>query len=212
MVLYCVCNPMNMTLFKRLLHSRKFWINTAIMLAVTFILFWMGFKFLNIYTRHGSNFVVPDFSGLTPEAIMDNDDYDLFKIVVFDSIYDNSRPGGIVIDQDPPAGTEVKRKRTVHLTVISKQQEMVTLPDLGNTARSARSQLEAYGLQLGKVIDVSGEYVGLLMGAFHLGKAVDEGDKIPKGSKIDIEVSIGKVPPDSMDDADDFFEDVDNGF
>lgn len=182
---------------KEFLLSRRFLINFAVMLVGTFLLFWIGFKFLDVYTRHGSSYVVPDFSGMVPEDILDNDEYNIFRIEVFDSIYDNSRPGGIVIDQDPPAGTEVKRKRTVHLTVVSKIQEMVSLPDLGNTARSARSQLEAYGLQVGKVIEVPGEYLGLLMGAYYMGKSVDEGDKIPKGGRVDIEVSIGNTSQES---------------
>ncbi|MFO7721684.1 MAG: PASTA domain-containing protein [Bacteroidales bacterium] len=181
-----------MATFNDLIRSRSLWINIGLMVALTFILFWIGFRFLNIYTRHGSNFVVPDFTGMTPEAIMQNDDFSKFKIIVFDSIYDNSRQGGIVIDQDPEGGTEVKKKRTIHLTVVSKLQEMVSLPDLGNTARSARSQLEAYGLVLGKTTEVPSEYSGLLLGATYMGKPVDEGDKIPKGSRIDIEVGISR--------------------
>jgi len=203
---------MAMTLFKKLIRSRVLWINVAIMFAATFILFWIGFKFLDVYTRHGSSYVVPDFSGMVPEDIFNNDDFNIFRIEVFDSIYDNSRPGGIVVDQDPPAGTEVKRKRTVHLTVVSKMQEMVSLPDLGNTARSARSQLEAYGLQLGKIIEVPGEYLGLLMGAYYMGKSVDEGDKIPKGSKVDIEVSVGRMSLDSTGDDDDYSDRIENYF
>jgi eukaryotic-like serine/threonine-protein kinase len=182
-----------MSTFNDLVRSRTFWFNIGLMVAITLLLFWIGFKSLNVYTRHGSNFVVPDFSGMTPEAILQNDDFDQFKILVFDSIYDNSRQGGIVIDQDPPAGTEVKKKRTIHLTVVSKLQEMVTLPDLGNTARSAKSQLEAYGLVLGKISEVPSEYSGLLLGASYMGKTVDEGAKIPKGSRIDIEVGISRT-------------------
>lgn len=197
---------------KEFLRSRRFLMNLAVMLVATFLLFWIGFKFLDIYTRHGSSYVVPDFSGMVPEDIFNNDDFNIFRIEVFDSIYDNSRPGGIVVDQDPPAGKEVKRKRTVHLTVVSKMQEMVSLPDLGNTARSARSQLEAYGLQLGKIIEVSGEYFGLLMGAYYMGKSIDEGDKIPKGSKVDIEVSVGRMSLDSAGDTDNYDDRIEDYF
>lgn len=181
-----------------ILQSRRFLINLALILALSLVLLWLGFKLLNIYTRHGSNYVVPDFSGMTPEAIEENRDFNKFRVVVFDSIYDNSRPGGVVIDQDPAAGTEVKRNRTINITVVSKQQELVSMPDLGNTIRSARSQLEAYGLTVGKVIEVSGEYTGLLIGAYYLGKTMKEGDKVPKGGRIDLEVSTGRPGVDSL--------------
>lgn len=182
------------------------------MLVITLVLFWLGFKFLNIYTRHGSSYVVPDFSGMTPQEIEESDAYDDFRIVVFDSIYDNSRKGGIVIDQDPSAGTEVKRSRTVHLTVVSGLQEMVMLPDLGNTARSARSQLEAYGLVLGRVTEVPGEYTGLLLGATHMGRPIEQGDRIPKGSRIDIEVSTGSGSLEDPEGEEGQNATIDNGF
>jgi eukaryotic-like serine/threonine-protein kinase len=192
-----------MGIFNDLIRSRSFWINIGLMVALSLILLWIGFRFLNVYTRHGSNFVVPDFSGMTPEAIFENDDFDQFRVIVFDSIYDNSRQGGIVIDQDPPAGTEVKRKRTIHLTVVSKMQEMVSLPDLGNTARSARSQLEAYGLVMGRITEVPSEYSGLLLGATYLGKPIEEGAKVPKGSRIDIEVGTNRSTISEGDEDDD---------
>jgi beta-lactam-binding protein with PASTA domain len=174
---------------REIIRSRKFLMHLLLMAVLTFVLFWIAFKLLHFYTHHGESYVVPDFAGMTAEEIMASDAYSDFRVVLFDSIYDNSRQGGIVIDQDPPAGTEVKRRRTVHLTVVSKLQEMVPLPDLGNTARSARSQLEAYGLRLGEVVEVQGEYQGLLVGVYYLGKAIREGERIPKGSLIDIDVS-----------------------
>jgi len=178
---------------KEIIRSRQFLLHLLLMAVLTFVLFWIAFKLLDIYTRHGESYVVPDFAGMTAEEIMASDAYSDFKVVLFDSIYDNSRQGGIVIDQDPPAGTEVKRRRTVHLTVVSKLQEMVTLPDLGNTARSARSQLEAFGLKIGQVVEVPGEFQGLLVGVYYQGKAVHAGDRIPKGSTIDIDVSSPRI-------------------
>ncbi len=195
---------------KEVLRSRRFRLNLLLVVGLTFALFWLGFRFLDIYTRHGSTYVVPDFSGMTPEAISTMDGLNGMKVVVFDSIYDNSRPGGIVIDQDPSPGTEVKRNRTVHLTVVSKQQEMVTLPDLGNTGRSARSQLEAYGLIPGRVTEIPGEYKGLLIGASYMGRRILEGDRLPKGARVDIEVSTGNPEADTLIDGD--YDDMIEGF
>lgn len=196
---------------KEIIRSRRFLVNIILMVVLTFVIFWVGFRFLDIYTRHGTTYVVPDFSGMTPEEIWESGDIDGLKVVVFDSIYDNSRTGGVVIDQDPSPGTEVKRNRTVHLTIVSKQQEMVSLPDLGNTERSARSQLEAYGLEIGNVTEVPGEYKGLLMKVTYMGRPVHEGDRLPKGGRVDIEVSTGQPEPDTIfydeyDDTDEMFQ------
>jgi len=177
---------------KELFRSRTFWLHLSLMVAGTILLFWLGLKMLDIYTRHGSSYVVPDFSGMTPEEIVMMPGNEPFRIVVSDSVYDNSRQGGIVIEQEPLPGSEVKRNRTIHLTIVSKQQEMIPLPDLGNTARSARSQLEAFGLRLGKVTEVRGEFVGLLQRVFYLGREIQPGEKIPRGATVDIEVSMGR--------------------
>jgi eukaryotic-like serine/threonine-protein kinase len=185
-----------------ILKSRLFLKNLVIMVVLTLILFWLAFALLKVYTRHGSNFVVPDFSGMTYDQIRDNKDFSRVRVVVFDSIYDNSRPGGVVVDQDPPAGTEVKPGRTINLTVVSKQQEMVSVPDLGNTVRSARSQLEAYGLVPGRIIEVSGEYEGLLQGALYLGRRLEEGAKVPKGARIDLQVTTSNPGSDSLGEPD----------
>jgi eukaryotic-like serine/threonine-protein kinase len=177
---------------KELFRSRTFWLNLSLMVAGTVLLFWMGLKMLDIYTRHGSGYVVPDFSGMTPEEILTMPGNEPFRIVISDSVYDNSRQGGIVLEQEPLPGSEVKRNRTIHLTIVSKQQEMVPLPDLGNTVRSARSQLEAFGLRIGKVTEVQGEFVGLLQRVSYMGREIYPGERIPRGATIDIEVSMGK--------------------
>jgi len=190
-------NPDGMQLGE-ILQSRKFLKNLLYMALLTVGILWGAMAILKVYTRHGANHVVPDFRGMTQEQIEENSDFNKFRVVVFDSIYDNSRPGGVVVDQDPPAGTEVKRSRTINLTVVSKQQEMVLLPDLGNTVRSARSQLEAYGLMPGRVIEVYGEYEGLLIGVLYNGKRLSEGDKVPRGARIDMEVSSSTVSSDSL--------------
>lgn len=172
--------------------------NLLYMVLLTAGILWGAMALLKVYTRHGANHVVPDFRGMTAEQIEENRDFNRFRVVVFDSIYDNSRQGGVVVDQDPPAGTEVKRSRTINLTVVSKQQEVVLLPDLGNTVRSARSQLEAYGLVPGRVIEVHGEYEGLLIGVLYNGRRLSEGDKVPRGARIDMEVSSSSVSGDSL--------------
>ncbi len=175
---------------KDVLRSKRFLLHLVLMVVATFVLFWVGLKLLDVYTRHGTGYVVPDYSGMLPSEIGQMAGSDMFHIVVSDSVYDNSRQGGIVIDQEPKPGSEVKRNRTIHLTIISTQQEMVPLPDLGNTMRSARSQLEAHGLRLGEVIEVKGEFVGLLQRAFYMGREIDRGEMLPRGATVDIEVMV----------------------
>lgn len=183
---------------KSFLRSRAFLINTAIMIVLTVVLLWLGFKFLDVYSRHGQKQIVPDFVGQMPEDLEENSDYDVFKFIVNDSIYDNSRPGGSISDQDPPPGMEVKKKRTILLTVIMKDPEYIRLPELGNTLRQAKSQLEAYGLKLGKVNEVPSKYPNLLLKVYHKGKEIEAGDKIMKGARIDLDVGSGEDQTDSL--------------
>jgi serine/threonine-protein kinase len=105
-------------------------------------------------------------------------------------------PQGVVINQIPKAGAEVKAGRAVHLS-ISKGKEMVRVPYIvGQNIRTARISLKNAGLEVG---DVKFEFSNLFGADTVASQLVSSGRNVPYGTPVDIVVSKGsenqvKVP------------------
>ena len=108
-----------------------------------------AFVVMAFATRHSARRTVPDFVGL----MMNDAEYfagrrDL-QIIVNDSLYVASYPGGVILDQLPKGGVVVKPGRKIYVTVNSSRQRMVTVPDVaGRSLRQAKNMLETAGLTI----------------------------------------------------------------
>lgn len=114
-------------------------------------------------TRHGARRTVPDFGGMPlAEARRAAAARDL-ALVVNDSLYVAALDGGVVLDQLPQGGTEVKPGRTVYLTVNAFRRRMVPVPYVaGRSLRQARNMLEVAGLGIERLVyeaDLATNYV-----------------------------------------------------
>ncbi len=114
-------------------------------------------------TRHGARRTVPDFSGMPlaeAERTARDNDLDLF---INDSLYVPAYEGGIVLDQLPEGGVEVKPGRTVYITINSFRQKMVPVPYVaGRSLRQAKNMLEIAGLAIDRIVyraDMATNYV-----------------------------------------------------
>jgi serine/threonine-protein kinase len=64
-------------------------------------------------------------------------------------------PAGEVVAQDPPAGSNVRRGRSIHL-LVSSGPAIRTVPDLiGKTRRYAQVELTQAGLRIGETVVVA---------------------------------------------------------
>jgi eukaryotic-like serine/threonine-protein kinase len=149
--LVLVSGGLCMSLFK-FIKSRYFWIHLGLMFGVGIILLWLSLKFLDLYTSHGQQIKVPDFKGLSIGDLEKfADDHDL-RCIIIDSVFDLSLKKGIVVMQDPAAGTKVKDNRMVYLTVVAQKPERTSMPELLDlTLRQATAMLESYGLKIGNL-------------------------------------------------------------
>ena len=126
------------------------------MLVVAHILMLWG-------TRHGARRVVPDLSGVAlsdAERIARENDLELH---INDSLFVPAYTGGIILDQLPEGGVEVKPGRTVYITINSFRQKMVPVPYVaGRSLRQAKNMLEIAGLEIKELIyrpDMATNYV-----------------------------------------------------
>lgn len=140
------------------------------------------------YVKHTNTVQVPSVVGLNfIEAKAKIEEVGL-EVKQGDVKYDESKPIGLVLDQNPPGGQEVKMDRRIYLTVCGGEQ-LVEVPKLyGRTLRDAKFTLEQRNLELGEVVkkfshDLQEDYV--------LSQIIQPGSKVKRSSKIDLIVSNG---------------------
>lgn len=147
---------------------------------------------LNSVTRHGESLTVPDITGLkvadAQQILLSKN----LKFVITDSLFFEDKPKNSVLDQNPSPQSKVKEGRVVYITINSSKAPLVNMPNLIDVSyRQAQVMLQSVGLKAGKLIykpDIAKNVVlEQIMGSTH----VPAGQKIPKGSTVDLVLGDG---------------------
>ena len=150
---------------------------------------------MQLGTRHGSRRTVPDFSGIAlDEAQRLARKHDL-KICVNDSLFVPAYEGGIVLDQLPEGGVEVKPGRTIYITINSFREKKVPVPYVaGRSLRQAKNILEIAGLEIAELVyrnDIATNYV---LAEFVGDQPVRENSRIEAGIGSGVTLQVGVEP------------------
>lgn len=152
----------NKTLWQRLRGNRLAW-NLFLIVVIMLALAISAHLLMQLATRHGARCTVPDFSGIAlddAEQLAKKHDLELH---INDSLFVPAYEGGIVLDQLPKGGVEVKPGRTVYITINSFRQKMVPVPYVASRSlRQAKNMLEIAGLEIKELIyrpDMATNYV-----------------------------------------------------
>ncbi len=178
--------------FFRFLISRLFLLNLLLAIAILVVLVLGTMQFLRAYTDHGEAYTVPDLIGLHEAEVRDICKQTDMAYEITDSMFSDNVALGAMAEQFPKAGSKVKKGRTIYLVKNAEMPEMVVLPDVVNVSlRQARSTLEAYGFDIGKLeyIPDIGENVVLRLKVN--GEIVKPGKKILKGETVDLVLGKG---------------------
>src|SRR5690606_29690077 len=89
----------------------------------TFLIFFL----LRTYTRHGQQVTVPKLIEMEMQAAVKVLEDNAFDYQI-DSVYQAGAKPGLIIDQDPAAGSKVKANRTIYLTMITMVPPDVKFP------------------------------------------------------------------------------------
>lgn len=139
-------------------------------------------------TRHGTHRTVPDFMGVKIAEAQRAARKGGLEIIVNDSLFVPAYEGGIVLDQLPKGGVEVKAGRKIYVTINSFRQKMVKVPYVaGRSLRQAKNMLEVAGLGIERLVyeeDIATNYV--------LAEYADDRE-IGQDSDVQIEMGSGVV-------------------
>lgn len=171
--------------WKRLRQNRLAY-NLVLIAAVILAMAVTAHIVMQAGTRHGARRTVPDFAGVKlDEAQRLARKYDL-HLHINDSLFVPAYEGGIVLDQLPEGGVEVKPGRTVYITINSFRQKMVPVPYVaGRSLRQAKNMLEIAGLEIAELVYRADMATNYVLDEYY------EGRPVTAKSKVEAEMGSG---------------------
>jgi beta-lactam-binding protein with PASTA domain len=182
--------------FFSFLLKKKFYLQLLISIVVIVVLFFLVLKYLDIYTRHGEAYIIPDFTGATLNEVQSQDFEEIFDFIVIDSVFDNSQIPGTIVLQNPAPGSKVKKGRNVYITTVAIMPEMTIVPDLKDlTIRQALTLLKSRGLKIRSLVFEPYIAEDAVVGQFLNEDTLVAGTEIEKGSELDLVIGEGRNLP-----------------
>lgn len=153
------------------------------------LIFW-----LEDYTRHGEQKLVPNVIDLTEEnaatLILSRE----LNYEIVDSMYKTGAIPGAVVDQDPKADSFVKKERKIYLIINAKAAQMTPLPEVIDLSiRQAQALLMGADFKIKEVIYIPSDYRDLVLEVLYNGKKVEAGEDIPTHSELVLHVGDGGI-------------------
>ena len=135
----------------RFLKDKWFYISLIIMVLVVVAALEFTFSGLARFTRHGTEFPVPNMVRMNYDEATELYK-DEFTFILVDSIYVKDFPEGAVYQQNPKPGAMVKKGRNMYIIRTSIAPEIVKMPNLRNLSlRQAMVSLNIAGLKVDKL-------------------------------------------------------------
>jgi len=186
-----------MNFFKDLfgfVYSKIFLIQVVIDIAMVAILAFVALEWLESTTNHHQRIVVPSLSKKTLDEVAGIlEEKDLRYEVQDSANFNPDYPRYSVIEQNPPAGSEVKENRKIYVTLNPSGYRKIEVPDVvQKTRRQAEPKLIALGFKIGSVTYQPNIARDMVLEMRFNGKRLKPGTKLMKTSTIDLVLGDGK--------------------
>jgi len=130
----------------------KFLISKPFLKQLLFVAIFLGvvlfavLLWLRFYTNHGQELELPNYVNKEIDDAQKDANDKTFEIIVTDSIHKVGKPGGLIIDQNPSAGSMVKEKRKIYVNVTKFSPDQIKVADLpvlyGNDYSQKKTELK----------------------------------------------------------------------
>ncbi|MBP3763109.1 MAG: hypothetical protein J6I49_04405 [Bacteroidales bacterium] len=166
-------------------------LHVLLMIGISAVIMVLVFFFIRIYARQGQEYELANVVGEHLDAVTADNPIGL-SYVVTDSVYRHGTEGGIILNQDPKAGSMVKKGRKVYVSITAYNADDAVLPELaGLSVRQAISEIYSIGLIGGRLKFVEDPYKNSVVNQTCKGKTLYAGQPIASGSVIDLVVGLG---------------------
>ncbi|WP_370087890.1 PASTA domain-containing protein [Ekhidna sp.] len=180
--------------FKKPASIKDFLIHLGVLIGGSALIIVIVFYiWLPVTTNHGETITVPNVQGMTVSELGDFlEKRNLRFEVTADSSYSPDHPPLAVLRQVPKPNTKVKENRKIYVTLNAESPPKVRMPKVEDLSlKSARMVLKSYDLKLGEVKFIPDLFFGVVHEARMNGRIVLEGERIEKGSIIDLVAGDG---------------------
>ncbi len=165
----------------------------SMVIILFFILIFIFYLFLPVYTRHNKWIIVPDLNGIHIDEVQKFLKIKKLKYSIKEKKnYSNEYPANVVLFQNPITGSKVKKNRTIYVSLNSDTPPLIEMPDLlHGSVRNAQVILKNNDLKLGYVRYVSNIAKNTILKQFYNNKIIVAGELIPKGAKVNLVIGAG---------------------
>ena len=175
-------------------------ITNSVLIVFAFIAaIYIGLLFIDVFTSHGQERLVPEVRNLPLEqAIEKLEDAGLSWDIADSTNFNESFKPGVIIDQEPKAGSYIKAIRTVYLSVNAMHPRIVSMPQLQETSiRQGLAMLRSMGFKSIEIDSIASPYQGLIVQVAVNGKQVAPGTGVAINAKIKLSVGDGSINSDN---------------
>lgn len=165
-----------------------------LMLMISFLVFFLVYNYLKLYTKHNSYVKVPNLSGKNLDEAISILNNNKLKYEVLDSSkFFIDIPSYSIISQIPEESEFVKKNRKIYLNVNPKNFQKVSLPNVIQiTKRNAESILTALGFKVKDFSYIDNIGKDMVLDVLYQGEKILPGQKIPMNSEIDLILGNGE--------------------
>ena len=177
----------------KFLYSKIFIKQVFIAVVIFSLVVLFSIIFLFFYTKQTSKISVPNLIGLqlsdVEKIVVENNlRYEVIDSSFFNPDFDKNT----ILDQIPKSNKNVKKNRKIYLTINPTSYGNFILPNLIQlTKRNAESTLLALDLELGEISYEDNIGKDMVLKVLYLDNELNQGDIIPKKSKIDFVLGNG---------------------
>jgi beta-lactam-binding protein with PASTA domain len=168
--------------------------HTLIAILVFLGIFILGsFLWLKLYTHHGQELVMPDYTGYQFADAVKDAKRKKFRMSVQDSLHILGKPGGEILKQNPAPGSLVKSKRMIYVTITKRSPDKILssrLPEMyGKSYDRKKRELEEHFEIKSRIVDTRfdpGDPGQVLEVKYHGATIIDA-----KGRDNDVQIEKG---------------------
>ena len=158
-----------------------------------FLILFINYLLMPTYINQRSIIAIPNLEGLSvieAESITKSEG---IQVIVADTIFTNDINPGIILEQFPAAGKEVKVGRAIKIKITQLNQKILVPELLGKTLRSSEIELDQIGISVDSVYySYSPNYPKGIVSW----QSPAPLDSVRKGFGVRLEVSTGLAPND----------------
>lgn len=102
-----------------------------------------SFLWLKIYTHHGEELAMPDYTGYKYEDALTDAAERKLRMSIQDSLHILGRPGGIILKQNPTPSSLVKSNRMIYVTITKRGKDKIVsgrLPEMYGKSYDRKKQ------------------------------------------------------------------------